>query len=89
MRIIIHPHARIHGLTDAQIVAAYETGHPGAVIRRRDEGKDPPRWAMIGFDQQGRQIELIAVAAMGGGVIIIHANLPAKGFRDETRRNQR
>lgn len=89
MRIVIHSHARKHGLTDEQILAAYETGADGRRIRRRDAGADPPRWAMIGFDRQARQIEIIAVSGVGESIIIIHANYLTKGFLKEIERSGR
>ena len=87
MRIIIHPHARKHGLTDEQIFAAYETGNSGRRIRRRDQGADPPRWAMIGFDRQIRRIELVVIQGVEESVIIIHANYLTKGFLNEIERS--
>ena len=87
MRIVIHSHARIRGLGDKQILAAYETGSKGRRIRRRDAGADPPRWAMIGFDQQARQIELVAVQGVGDSVIVIHANYLTKGFLTQIERS--
>ena len=85
MRIIIHGHAREHGLTDEQIVSAYETGHTGAVIREADTKKER-RWAMIGFDNQAREIELVFVWLPGETVLIFHANYATKAFKDEIRR---
>ena len=41
MRVIVHPHARVHGLSAEQIRQAYETGCNGARIRGRDRGSEP------------------------------------------------
>ena len=89
MRIVIHKHAFKHGLTEEQIMAAYESGGDAAFVRRRDEGADPPRWAVIGFDHQARQIELLVVKALDGCAVIIHANWLTKGFLNEVRRSRR
>lgn len=86
MRISIHPHALKHGLTESQVRTAFATGAAEARIRRRDTGADPPRWGTIGFDDQARPIELVAVNVMGGDVLIIHANYLTRGFADEMRK---
>jgi hypothetical protein len=80
MRIVIHKHAFKHGLSREQIVAAFESGGNAAFVRQRDKGADPPRWAVIGFDHQARQVELLVIKALDGCVIIIHANYLTKGF---------
>jgi hypothetical protein len=89
MRIVIHPHARIHGIDDEQILTAYETGSGGRRMRRRDAGADPPRWALIGFDENARQIELAVVRGTGDSVIIIHADYLTRGFFNEIERSRR
>ena len=89
MRIVIHKHAFKHGLSREQIVAAFESGGDAAFVRKRDEGADPPRWAVIGFDHQARQVELLVVKALDGCAVIIHANWLTKGFLDEVRRSRR
>ena len=86
MRIIVHPHARVHGLSAEQIRQAYETGSNGARIRSRDRDSEPQRWATIGFDAQGHRIELVFVMLDDGAALIIHANLLTKGFLNEIRR---
>lgn len=88
VRIVIHPHARTHGLSAEQIRSAFETGSNGAVIRYRDRDREPPRWATIGFDAEGRSIELVFVRLDDHTPLIIHANLLTKGFRDEIRRSR-
>ena len=88
MRIIIHPHARKHGLTENQILEAFETGSSGAVVRYRDRDSEPPRWATIGFDREGRRIELVFVKLDDGTPLIIHANNLTKGFLGEVRRSR-
>lgn len=85
MRIIIHPHARTHGLANKQIIEAYETGSNGAIIRYRDRTAEPPRWATIGFDSDGHEIELVFVKLEGNAILIIHANRLTKGFLQEIR----
>jgi hypothetical protein len=86
MRIIVHGHARDHGLRDEQIVSAYETGQNGAVIRDRDQESDPQRWATIGFDQDAHEIELVFVRLSGQAVLVFHANYATSTFKNEIRR---
>jgi len=86
MRIIIHGHARDHGLRDEQIVSAYTTGYSSAVIRNRDKNSEPVRWATIGFDAEGREIEFVFVAVATQTVLIFHANYATTAFKNEIRR---
>jgi len=86
MRIVVHGHARDHGLIDEQIVAAYETGYSAAVIRSRDANNEPERWAIIGFDAQAREIELVFVVLAGQTILIFHANYATTAFKNEIRR---
>lgn len=84
MRIRIIRHAFKHGLTERQIVAAFESGFNGATIRARDSGTEPQRFATIGFDDQTRAIELVFVRSEDGGqVAIFHARYATKEFRRE------
>jgi hypothetical protein len=85
VRIIVHPHAYVHGLSDGQIRTAFDTGASQARIRRRDPDADPPRWGLIGFDPAARPIELVVVALLGGDALIIHANYLTRGFAQEMR----
>ena len=88
MRILIHPHAHKHGITDDQIRVAYETGGSSAAIRSQDRDSDPPRWASIGFDADGRQIELVFVRLDATTILVFHANYATKTFRDQIRRGR-
>lgn len=88
MRILIHPHAHKHGITDDQIRVAYETGGSSAAIRSQDRDSDPPRWASIGFDADGRQIELVFVRLDATTILVFHANYATKKFRDQIRRGR-
>ena len=69
-RIYVHPHARKHGLTDAEIAYAWEhylySGH--RVV--------PDREMRIGFSRFGREIEMVGVRN-ATGILIIHAMSPA------------
>lgn len=86
MRVEIHPHAYKHGLASEQILAAYQSGSNTAVIRNRDKKKDPPRWACVGFDNDGVPIELVFVEMTGDrGILIFHANKATQGFIREIR----
>lgn len=86
MRIGIHRQALVRGLTEAQILAAFETGSSTARIRRRDREADPPRWGVIGFDGQARAIQLVVVALLGGDQLVIPANYLTPGFEQEMKR---
>jgi len=86
MRIVIHGHARDHGLHDEQIVSAYVTGCSSAVVRHRDKDSEPVRWATIGFDAETRQIELVFVVLTAGTVLIFHANYATTAFKNEITR---
>lgn len=85
VRLRIDPHALTHGLSEHQIVAAYETGANGAVVRSRDAHTEPPRWAVIGFDDQARQIQLLFVRLTGEELLIFHAQYLTKAFRAEVK----
>lgn len=83
MKITIHDHAFKHGLTAEQIISAYETGSDTGIIRSRDKDSEPPRIATIGFDCEGRMIEIVFVKTDAERVLIFHANYLTKGFRKE------
>jgi len=71
-----------------QIRTAFETGSDGAVIRYRDRDREPPRWATIGLDAEGRGIGLVFVRLDDHTPLTIHASNLTKGFRDEIRRSR-
>lgn len=85
MRIEIHSHALVHGITADQIRTAFTHGAIEKRIRHRDRKADPPRWGVIGFDNQARALELVAVELFSGDVLIIHANYLTPGFSQEMR----
>ena len=89
MRILVHPHALTHGLSELQIRDAYQSGVSGAVIRDRDRPSEPQRWATIGFDAQGHDIELVFVRLEDGTPLIIHANKATTRLRTEIRKGRR
>lgn len=82
MTIRIHANAYKHGLTTDQIIAAFHFGSATARVRSRDRESDPPRWATIGIDREGREIELVFVMTETGA-LIFHANRCTNGFRRE------
>lgn len=84
----IHPNAFKHGLSRVQIECAFVSGEDTRFIRRRDANVHPPRWAMIGFDEAGRAIELV-VAELGDDVLVFHANYLTKGFLSEISKKAR
>lgn len=83
MRIIVHPHALIHEITEKQIESAYETAIGAAVIRERDLDSEPQRWALVGFDNELREIELVFVSLDVDCILVIHANYVTTGFKNE------
>lgn len=85
MRMIIHPNALKHGLEPEQIEWAFQMATVEERIRSRDADAEPPRWAVIGLDNAGRAIELVAVALLGDTAMIIHANYLTPGFEKEMR----
>ncbi|MDP9800365.1 hypothetical protein J2S49_000441 [Arcanobacterium wilhelmae] len=85
MRVLIHPHAFKHGLSPDQILAAFTTGIDTGIVRSRDRNTDPPRFASIGFDNEGRAIEFVCAKLVDETVLIFHANYLTAGFRKEYR----
>ena len=85
MAVLIHSHALKHGLEEKQILAAYASAVDTGVIRSRDKDSDPQRYATIGFDREGRFIELVFVKQAHNQVLIFHANYLTAGFRKEHR----
>ncbi|PWG66199.1 toxin-antitoxin system toxin subunit [Bifidobacterium callitrichidarum] len=55
-------------------------------MRWRDRTTEPQRWAVIGFDQQRRPIELVYVKTADPEPLVIHANYLTKGFFTERSR---
>ncbi|MBT1170518.1 hypothetical protein [Bifidobacterium sp. SO4] len=87
LNIEIHPHAlQAHHLTREQIESAFDTRLGPARIRWRDHATDPQRWAVIGFDQHRRPIELVYVKTADSEPLVIHANYLTKGFFTEWSR---
>lgn len=83
MLIHIHPHAHKHGLSDEQIISAYESGTPSIRVRERDKNTEPQRYALIGWSHHtGLPIELCFIRT-GDGVFIFHANYLTESFRKE------
>ena len=71
-QVFIHPHATKHGLTEEQILHAWVN----AVEVARREGDDGIiDYVAIGFDQNGRPIEMTANWNVAG-FLIYHANTP-------------
>lgn len=85
----MHGHALTHGLSELQIDCAYRTGFSSAVVRPLDRGGEPQCWGCVGFDEAGRQIEVVFVWLDNEAVLVIHANYLAKGFRSELREGRK
>lgn len=82
----IHKNALKHGLSEQELLSAWYTVQEHI---RRESDDEPPRWLMIGWLPDGRDVETIAVC-LTDGWMIIHASAPAqKEFKDELRRAKR
>lgn len=81
----IHPNATKH-LSAKEVITAWHS-----VVRsiKRESDDEPPRWLMVGWLPDGREVELIAVELLTGW-LIIHAKSPVeKKFKAEIERTQR
>jgi hypothetical protein len=67
--LLIHEHARTHGISDQDIRTAYDT----AAGEADPTDDDPPRTLMVGFDAKGRTIELVVAHLKDGDDLVIHA----------------
>ncbi|MDR1184036.1 MAG: hypothetical protein LBK67_04495 [Coriobacteriales bacterium] len=79
-QIFVHSHARKHGITKDQIIHAWTN----AIEVARREGKDGSiDYVAIGFDQNGKAIEMTA-ARNAVGFLVYHANTPptARALRE-------
>lgn len=63
----IHPSARRHGITDADILHAVERS-----IVVEDVGEDPDRWLVIGPDRAANLLEVVVLVTVEGDDVIIH-----------------
>ena len=86
MDTIVHP--RVHEthpeLDDEDVVYAWENYHTGAV---RVPGE---REVRMGFDLQGREIEMVGVLLADGAWLICHGlTLPTKKMRTEVENLRR
>jgi len=70
--IFIHPHATRHGLPEEQILHAWKNA---IEVARHDRDDGIIDYIAIGFDQNGRSIEMTA-RKKSFGVLIYHANTP-------------
>lgn len=81
----LHPNATKH-LSAEEVIMAWKS-----VVRsiKRESDDEPPRWLMVGWLPDGREVELIAVELLTGW-LIIHAKSPVeKKFKAEIERTQR
>ena len=69
----IHPNALKH-LSRAEVLQAW-----GSVTKSimRESPQEPPRWLMVGWLADGRDVELIAVETVSGW-LVIHAMAPVQ-----------
>ena len=84
----IHPNALKH-LSRAEVLQAW-----GSVTKSimRESPQEPPRWLMVGWLADGRDVELIAVETVSGW-LVIHAMAPvqskfAREIEDTARRSR-
>jgi hypothetical protein len=73
MQIIVLPHALKHGLTEREIVYAWESA---IKCRQRQSKDEPPRWIAIGFLPNGAFAELVAIQDINAYWNIFHAMTP-------------
>lgn len=85
MRVEIHDHALIHGITAGKIRDAFTRTYSKKRIRHPNCKADPPRWDAVAFDSQARALELVAVKLHSGNVLIVHANYLTPGFTQGIR----
>ena len=82
-----------HGLSEAEIREAFFNPAVASVIRERDIGTEPQRFAMIGsFTTPSgvvREAEIVYVLLWNGDIIIFHANYLTKGFVQEIEKARR
>ena len=71
LRVIVHPHALKHGLTEKDIRHAWKH----FVRRRHRESPRNDQIVAIGHDGEGRAIQMLAVAKPFG-VLLYHALTP-------------
>lgn len=81
----IHRNALKH-LSEPEVRAAWDSVTKSI---RRESDDEPPRWLMIGWLPDGRDVEIIAVETVLGW-LIIHAKSPVeKKFKREIERVER
>lgn len=70
----IHPNALKH-LSRGEVLQAW-----GSVAKciMRESPQEPPRWLLVGWLDDGRDVELIAVETVSGW-LVIHAMAPVQG----------
>ncbi len=73
MHLAIHDHATKHGLTDEQIEHAWRNAVDYIIVEGPDSIVD---LKVIGFDTQGRGIEITAAIKGNECALIYHANSP-------------
>ena len=71
MEIIVAEHALRHGLTESEIVYAWEN----FIRKQRRKSPNETQVAAIGYDRKGRLIQMVAVD-IPSGVLIYHAMTP-------------
>jgi len=71
-QILIYEHALKHGLSEDQILHAWRNAFASATIARENDVTDT---VAIGFDQNGRAIEMTA-RKKPYGLLVYHANTP-------------
>lgn len=71
--IAIHPNSYKHGLDDDAIEHTWRNAFEW-LRRERDDGKT--EYVLLGVDQQGRLVELVARSIGDDGYIVFHANTP-------------
>ncbi|MDR1713495.1 MAG: hypothetical protein LBR39_05020 [Coriobacteriales bacterium] len=73
MATIVHPNALKHGLSEEEVVYAWETP---LRCRQRQSDDEPLRWIAAGVLPDGRIAELVAVFGKSGDWLVFHAKTP-------------
>ena len=81
----IHPNALKH-LTEDEVRQAWWSVTKSILRESKDE---PPRWLMVGWLPDGRNVEIIAVELMTGWLVIRAKSPVEKKFAQEIERTER
>ena len=75
--------ARKHGIKDDQI--RFVISHCGLAFAEPspDDPTEPDRWLLLGDDQAGVQLEILAIEDAKGDLVVIHAMKMRRRYRQQ------